>query len=450
MDNSNNPNSTNPSPFPQPKPQPVTDDSTDYIKPFPPITQPTQNPISSPMNSNSGFTPQSTSINPDQNIVQSTPASNWPSHNPSENLSSPFNPTQPEPVSPWSTAPVNNSLDPSTQPNTTSADSTLGATTETNDLSGFTQTSPQSSSFLDPITTSQQPALQSVDQTLPPLQNNPAPIPTPVSSLDSSIYPQTPRPTSWPTLSDATPSDSQVQAENNNPSGGSFTQKNQTDVSPLDNPWGSPPAQDPVTEAGNSNTQVPQPTESTPNISQPTWMSSSSSSTQGVSDNAPTDLSHLISNNPTENPTPMQSYTPAAETLVIPQSPNLNPEVPSVPTGGKGIPKWLIGVGIGLLIVVAATSAYFILGIGRGSDTATSTPAQTTSSQNNSSLNQPVIKTPPTDPSRKSTQIYYPSPTASGSASFGQISGNSSPPPAMSAADLLKQRQQQATASSNP
>jgi hypothetical protein len=136
---------------------------------------------------------------------------------------------------------------------------------------------------------------------------------------------------------------------------------------------------------------------------------------------APPDLSHLISNN-----------TPAsAETLVVPsQTPNPTPDVPTVSAENhKGIPKWLIGVGVGLLVIVAGTSAYFILGIGQPSKTTTSVPAE---------VSKTTVKTPPPI----ATPVPQPTaPAATGSANFGELQGSGTQQ-ATSAADLLKQRQQ--------
>lgn len=143
------------------------------------------------------------------------------------------------------------------------------------------------------------------------------------------------------------------------------------------------------------------------------------------SSSAPTDLSHLISNNPQTD----TGQTQAAEaTTPFPNS-SPTPEVPTLPMEEhKGIPKWLIGLGIGLLILVAGFSAYFILGIGQSNKNNTSIPAQTTKN---------TVKTPApiASPAAQAT------PVPTGSSNFGELEGSSSPPPATSAADLLRQRQ---------
>ncbi len=148
------------------------------------------------------------------------------------------------------------------------------------------------------------------------------------------------------------------------------------------------------------------------------------------SPSAPTDLSHLISGN---NPVPEAASSQSIpETLIVPQANNSNPDIPTLPTDGhKGIPKWIIGVAIGLILVVAGASAYFILGIGQAPKTA-SIPVTTTNTLTQTKTPQP-IPTPITQPAVQ--------PVASGSANFGQLQGNNnSAPAATSAADLIRQR----------
>lgn len=210
-------------------------------------------------------------------------------------------------------------------------------------------------------------------------------------------------------------------------------------LSPLDNPWGTPPQPPSVGE-------LPQNPSTTPTPNQPTWvppLTDPFPTPQPVSDmpladpepaiqseSAPTDLSHLISNNtPQEN----LSAQVTPETLIVPSGASTPPEV-SVPTEPKkGIPKWVIGVGIGLLLIVATASAYFILGIGQGPKTPTSLPA-TTVPKTTTEVRPPApIATPAAQESAPAA--------ASGSANFGQLQGSG--PQATSAAELLRQRQQQ-------
>ncbi|MDP3948307.1 MAG: hypothetical protein Q8P87_01210 [bacterium] len=171
--------------------------------------------------------------------------------------------------------------------------------------------------------------------------------------------------------------------------------------SPLDNPWGSPPQAPPLDQ--------PQP------ATQPSWTSSEA---------APTDLSHLISNNQPEQ------TNPTAENLVAPTAP-VAPEIPNLPTEAhKSIPKWLIGLGGGLLLLVLGASAYFILGIGQPTKT-TSLPA-TTAPEATAVKLPPPIATPAAQPSQQ--------PIATGSANFGELQGNVGNQGATSAAELLRQR----------
>ncbi len=216
--------------------------------------------------------------------------------------------------------------------------------------------------------------------------------------------------------------------------------------SPLDNPWNTPmqpsaadsqslPESPLTTEPQQQTTPVDNST-----ISQPTWLSSTPplpdlntlpTETQPPiqTEPAPTDLSHLISSNPhPDNSQPLPSTSP--ETLVIPPtSPEATATLPA--EGYKGFPKWLIGVGVGLLIIVSGASAYFILGIGQPPKTSSIPASQTPAVQTSLPAETPAAQA-----------------AASGSANFGQLEGNgdtTTPPapsssPATSAADLLRQR----------
>lgn len=290
----------------------------------------------------------------------------------------------------------------------------------------------------------------------PPFDPNPPQSTTPSSDYPTSFNQTYPQPsqadTSWNPLQP-------------NPTTAPIPQTPAANTSPLDNPWGAPiqpPAIDgsnqaptfaPDTSTPNAtnaypttlgteqtypvqSAQIPDPTTMNPNIpsSPPPWVpqantpeSSDQNSANSITTNepAPTDLSHLINSGATEVIQPSSE----PETLVAPAG---VPEVPTVPTeGGKGFPKWLIGVGIGLLLIVGGASAYFILGIGQPPKTTTSIPATTVPNTNQAK-----------PPAAAATQAAQPTstPEASGSANFGQLQGGSQT--ATSAADLLRQRQQ--------
>ena len=198
-------------------------------------------------------------------------------------------------------------------------------------------------------------------------------------------------------------------------------------ITPLDNPLQAPPQ--PPSIDGNTGFSWPNP-QSQPQPVQPSTPPVTTQDLYGPSvsppppppppsEAAPTDLSHLVAGNGNEQPI----YTPPVtqpETLVT--QPGSNEEMPNVPVENHsgGIPKWVIGLGIGILLAVLGTSAYFILGIGKQTE---STPVSLPITTKQQTL------TPPPSP------ITAP---ATSSGSFGELSGTQ---PATSAADLLKQRQ---------
>ena len=231
------------------------------------------------------------------------------------------------------------------------------------------------------------------DPNQPDTQTTPPTIPTPP-----------PTPAATPTFPQSTAELPPIQQGTTTPPSGN--------LSPLDNPWGvpTPPLTFPPTPTDPSTlTSTPQAVPQTI-----------------VSESAPTDLSHLIGNSQPEENSPQQS---TLETLVAPPT-NTAPDVPTTPqVEHKGIPKWLIGVGIGLFLLVVGASAYFILGIGRAPDI-TSIPA-TQAPKTTQQIKPPApLPTPVSQPA------------ATGSASFGELQGGSSGgQQATSAADLLRQRQ---------
>lgn len=336
-----------------------------------------------------------------------------------------------------------------------------GFNPQTPDPTSSNQTPPSS---FDPNANWQPP----VSQTSPTWSQNPAP-PVPVSPQMPTSYPNTnpvntpqdSTPASTPTYSPPlTPLDtSPFQNQPLQPANALPPENVQPVTSPLDNPWGAPTQPPPIDGATPPNlspdisntypplsdqqtTREPQP--KTPSYTAiPPWSEQPNPSIQYANQQglenpnppnltegepAPTDLTHLINNSPVENVQPTASE---AETLVAPTN-GATTEVPNVPTeGNKGFPKWLIGVGIGLLIIVAGASAYFILGIGQTGDTK-SIPAEAVPSQTRE------VKPPAPIP----TPISQPAPQATGSANFGEL-GGSGTQQATSAADLLRQRQQQ-------
>lgn len=178
------------------------------------------------------------------------------------------------------------------------------------------------------------------------------------------------------------------------------------------------PAQSPPAENPNQNPFQPSRSEAPPIITE----------------QAPTDLSHLITDtseftNPTI-PTNNQPETLVASSGSVPETPSSTTTTSS--NGGKGIPKWIFGLGVGLLLAVSAASAYFILGVGQSSRN-TSLPATTQEPpQQVKPPPQVITPTPSPQPQEEST--------ASGS--FGDLDGApQSSTGATSAAELLRQRQ---------
>lgn len=152
---------------------------------------------------------------------------------------------------------------------------------------------------------------------------------------------------------------------------------------------------------------------------------------------APTDLSHLIDPAMNINAN-SQVYTPSLsqqpETLVVPGNGSEVSTTATTSSSSRHIPKWVIGLGIALLLVVAGISGYLILGIGQQS--AVPTPASLPAQQ--SQLQPP----PETLPSLPNSQPTTSSPSAE-TGSFGQLSGTPSASASpRSAADLLRQNQQ--------
>lgn len=384
MDNSNNSNNPNspgntPSDFPNPWGTANPLSSTSPIPATNPLPEPasTTPPPGNP-SSNAYPSPAPTADTPWNPNPYPTPISNYP--NPDLNQSAPTNPfiqAAPnfnQPANPFETNPLPQSTSPSPWP-----PAAPSPVSEPAQQSSWTPT-PQADPMTNPMSQS----------SIPTASTMPADHPA------FSDTPQTPMP--------------------QNP-----TTPTTPNLSPLDNPWGAPAAlQTPTADSAVVNnplsTENPTPSQ-TPVFPPPTSTDAS----------APTDLSHLITgnnNNHDENTIKNEGN----ETLIVPST--ITPDIPTVPNENKGIPKWLIGVGIGLLILVAGASAYFILGIGKAPETPTSVPAQITQE-----VKPPATPIP--------TPIPQESPVATGSTNFGQLEGSGTTQnQATSAADLIRQRQQ--------
>lgn len=262
------------------------------------------------------------------------------------------------------------------------------------------------------------PATAVPSGTWPSLSQTPAPsepaTPDPMTPVQPEPTPAEPTPTFTPptlsSVSDTTPTSSPTDSPPQSQS-----------TSPLDNPWGTS-SQTPTTE--------PQP------ATQPSWTNTITPPTDNQPpappDAAPTDLSHLITNNNAQS----EPVQPTSETLGATSAPTPNPAMPNLPVEThKGIPRWLIGLGGGLLILVLGASAYFILGIGQPTKT-TSLPA--TTAPESKALKPPVpIATPGAQPSEQ--------PAADSSANFGEVGGNTQPQEGTgsSTIETLRRRSQQ-------
>lgn len=424
MDNSNNPNQPN-NPFVNPS-TPPTPPSSNGMGPI--DSQPSAAPPD--MGISSAFPPSQPQPAPAATI---TPPASQPSSQfaqPSSPFSSPTSATPPQPFNPSPPA----------------ADSSFFAPTPSNPVAA--DITPQTAAPSDINATGAPP----VDQ---PMAAQPAPqLPIPSEPSVSQAVPAQPPDISsilnqlsstppansepaWPAPAQpqAMP-DTQPVGDLPNTSAPAATEP--TPYAALDNPFNMPPQS---TAGGDSQQPTPTwtggfatPTDTQPPetpitlpVEQPSPLTSNQSPQNA--DAVPTDLSHLINISPQVETAAQPSVT-QAETLVVPTS-NPNPEVPIVSTEGShgGIPKWIIGVGIGLLLVVAGASAYFILGLGQAPK-----PSSVPATQKTTQVKTPVATAAPTP------QASQPA-TATGSASFGKLGGSATPKPATSAAELLKQRQ---------
>lgn len=266
----------------------------------------------------------------------------------------------------------------------------------------------------------------------PPQPAAPAPWDQPATNPISSPADTAPSPWAPPT----TPEPAPIQ-----PDPISTTTPTADTASPAVNPWSSIPASPQPQLQPEPVQSQPYPAPQAPVDPVPTWSAPAPVepiSTQPAPEpapvqqapepapsqleSAPTDLSHLISNNAQPE---MQSTPSPSDTLVVPPVSNPAVDTPNLPIEHKGIPKWLIGVGAGLLIIVIGASAYFIMGVGQPTDT-TSLPATESTQSNQISTPAPII-TP------------IPQSDNSGTSNFGDLGGSATPTPqASSAADLMR------------
>lgn len=377
-----------------------------------------------------------------------------PSAPPAPENPAPFDPLPSQPISsPWASAP-NIPSDPTS--------STPSSPWPHVPQTASTQTIPTWQTPVQPETSPEVQAPPALSNSFNPTQNTPlsanplaATIPSTLTSpLDNpgSAQPLTvPIPNQNNTgsiASDLLPPSDPYQPPSSNPLNQSsqyfdpntLAANNFQTGSPLDNPFNAP-IQPPAIDAGSQQQSHKTPNLPTPQ-QPPAWspppaQSNANPTSQDGNpatppEQAPTDLSHLISNTNSSNAEP--PITPQPETIVVPTTTS-SLEVPTIPTENKGgIPKWVIGLGVGLLIIVAGASAYFILGVGQAPKN-TSMPATEAPSTNQQTNNPAPVAT--TNPEASSI------PQASGSTNFGQLQGSGSAPQASSAADILKARQQQ-------
>lgn len=160
----------------------------------------------------------------------------------------------------------------------------------------------------------------------------------------------------------------------------------------------------------------------------------------GPTENAPTDLSHLIAGDE-QNPSP-GVYNPP---IATDQNPYLN-STPAQTQPGEGVPppgkhlnltKILLVAGIPIILIVAALSAYLILGIGK--------PASKTN-QTSLPIEQQAPLTNPPQQIVAPSPVTVPNPNMIPNPSIAPVIASPSAAP-VSALEQLKARQQSATSS---
>lgn len=154
-------------------------------------------------------------------------------------------------------------------------------------------------------------------------------------------------------------------------------------------------------------------------------------------ENAPTDLSHLVDNS-SFMPGNLPKIEPAPVTTAIPTTQSVLPSaVDTQPTAsvsgegaGSGFPKAIIFLVIGVLLIVIAAVAYFVLGVGKSATTPTSIPLQ-----------QQKLTNPPSAlvPTKAPTPTSFPAASSSANLNNSQTSSSSSILQGSSAVDLLRQ-----------
>lgn len=429
MDNSNNSNNPNNTPVQPtndqplipptntapPNPSPLInsfDSSTNAAPPPSPFANPTNISPAPIPSSNNLFDP--VNQNPAQNTSTENPPTNqWPNFT-TPTTTPPLATPQPvisdqptNPTNPFLNQPVFSNPTPGQEtlasgnqipnptfspiPNTTNTEPST--TTSTQPTTNFSS----NASWLNTVTPSPQPAETQYVPALNPTSestsavNNPLTPPIPVIAPEQNINPSTPN-LATPNLPEST---------------------------------------------SNVLATPPEPTSVT---AQPEILSSQLTTD---SEAAPTDLSHLISSASQTN----SAYTPPIiqpETLVVPSN-NDNTIAPNVPSDAphRSLPKWAIGLGVGLLLAVFGASAYFILGIGQQTQRPQTSLPAVEQQTNQLTAPPPQFTSPPVATTGGVAPII---PSDQGGGSFGTLdggTGTSTTPQATSAAELLRQRQLQ-------
>lgn len=339
------------------------------------VTAPTPNPWDNPSQSLSNTNPAAPMSDPMAPPLQTPPEppappqSPWPSSTSTSGFEAPAAPAQ---GTPESTDPVagNPFLQPQSRGTQLSSAPDLG------------QSAPNSGS---PVTGLEYHAPAPPEQTMPnPLQ--PPSLPLSEDPMRNSFPPAE---NTQPPIAQETP-----------PPADNFAATDPAAVSSGENLAGSTPAQQgtldlSALQPGSPTTENPQ---SQPPVNPLPDM--------GPQENAPTDLSHLIAGDESHNQ-PGDIYTPP---VAQDQTPEVNPiQTPTAADGttpppGKhlNLTKVLLVAGIPIILIVAALSAYLILGIGKPT-------TSDTTNQTSLPIEQTKQQAPLTNPPQ---QIVAPSPVS--------------------------------------